>query len=72
MAVMADPLDTCPVTELEIGERGIDGSVEALAHVAWCAKISMVQLSTCWSLTEFPMRAGPPGLDGLPRSMIVL
>ena len=28
MAVMADPLDTCPVTELEIGERGTDGSVE--------------------------------------------
>ena len=28
MSVMADPLDTCPVTKLERGERGTGGSVE--------------------------------------------
>ena len=47
---------------------------QLLAHVAYSVseKISMLQLSTCWSLTESPMRVRPPGLDGLPRSMIVL
>ena len=73
MAVMADPLDTCPVTELEIGERGTDGSVEgassrglvcenldgAAFHVLESHRIS----HACWTHC-FKNRTGPAGPTG--------